>query len=320
MSPSTPETLNRSIPTLTQFDPAMSAVSATSAPNGSSAGNASYAGVNNAYLADRLAARTMDNSVPYLIPILDALPPAFTLLDVGCGPGSITIDIARRYPAATVLGVDGPDVVERAAAAARSAGVSNVRFAVGDGLDLAAAAAQPGFEAVLGGCDVAHTHQVHSHVQDPSRLMRELRAAARPHGGLVCCREGDHGMMACWPEKPAMTQYIAAIVPMLRARGMDPYAGRKLVSAALAAGFRREDIETNVETWVFSTPDERQAWAEVMVGSIKHGLRSGGAAQGQALGQGRDLVAALKAWDEWVEAEDGWYAQPCVQVVCRRTD
>jgi SAM-dependent methyltransferase len=257
-----------------------------------------------------------------LIPILESLPPNFIFLDVGCGPGSITLDIARRYPSCTVLGIDYPDALKKARQNAQESCLSNVRFAVGDGLDIAATASQPGFEVVMGGCDMVHTHQVHMHVQDPVKLMCELRAAAKPQGGFVCCRESDHGMVAFWPDLPSMVQFSAAIPKMLSARGQDPYVGRKFVSHALAAGFKREQIEASVGTWVYSTPKERQGWANVIVGSIQgQGASDKVQLEAEASGsQGIDVSSVLKDWQEWVQAEDGWYAVPCPQIVCRRED
>ncbi|KAF8848012.1 methyltransferase domain-containing protein [Acephala macrosclerotiorum] len=281
-----------------------------------------YIGANNEYLAEMLSERTVNNSVSYILPILHSLPEGFTFLDVGCGPGSITIDIARRYPSATILGLDLPEAIGKARANAQEAGVTNIFFTVGDALDIQAAKTQPGFEALNGGCDVVHSHQLHMHVQDARKLMRELRAAAKPQQGVVCCRESDHGMVAVWPELPAMKQFISAIPNMLLGRGQDPYVARKFVSYALAAGFKREDIEASVGTWVYSTPAERRHWANVIVGSIQSQATSD-KIQSEAEGVGSQAIhmsKVLEEWKAWVEAEDGWYAVPCPQVICRRND
>lgn len=54
--------------------------------------------------------RRIHSAVPHLLPILDALPPASVVLEVGCGAGGITLDIAQKYPHLEVLGMDIDEV------------------------------------------------------------------------------------------------------------------------------------------------------------------------------------------------------------------
>ena len=57
--------------------------------------------------------RTVENSAAYLIP---HLRPGLSLLDVGCGPGTITADFAGRLAPGRVCGIDpSADVVAAAA-------------------------------------------------------------------------------------------------------------------------------------------------------------------------------------------------------------
>lgn len=50
--------------------------------------------------------RRIASAVPHLIPHLDALSPRDVVLEVGCGAGGITLDIAQKYPQLLVLGMD----------------------------------------------------------------------------------------------------------------------------------------------------------------------------------------------------------------------
>ena len=52
--------------------------------------------------------RTVDNSAAYLAPHLTA---GFNVLDLGCGPGTITADIGRRVAPGRVLGIDSSAAV-----------------------------------------------------------------------------------------------------------------------------------------------------------------------------------------------------------------
>ena len=56
--------------------------------------------------------RTVENSAPHLIP---HLVPDLKILDVGCGPGTITVDLASRVPSGFVYAIDpSPSVIEQA--------------------------------------------------------------------------------------------------------------------------------------------------------------------------------------------------------------
>src|SRR5687768_10129022 len=74
--------------------------------------------------------RTVENSADY---VADRFVPGADVLDVGCGPGTITIDIAGRVAPGQVVGVDAAaDAVDAARAAAREAGASNLHVHVDD--------------------------------------------------------------------------------------------------------------------------------------------------------------------------------------------
>lgn len=71
-----------------------------------------------------------------LVAQVGAIEPRY-VADLGCGPGNLTVALARRWPGATVTGLDNsPEMIEGArAAAARAAG--NLSFALGDVRDWA---------------------------------------------------------------------------------------------------------------------------------------------------------------------------------------
>src|ERR1700749_4983282 len=108
--------------------------------------------------------RTAQNSAAYLLP---HLRPGQTLLDVGCGPGTITADLAALVAPGRVVAVDRePAILQQAAAHAADAGVADrIEFAVADvhALDFP----DDTF-------DVVHAHQVLQHLTDPVRALREM--------------------------------------------------------------------------------------------------------------------------------------------------
>jgi SAM-dependent methyltransferase len=67
------------------------------------------------------------------------LPSAGTVLDVGCGPGEITCELARRHPQLAFVGIDhSAQAIARATRNAARLSLANVRFAVGDAEQLPA--------------------------------------------------------------------------------------------------------------------------------------------------------------------------------------
>ena len=124
--------------------------------------------------------RTAENSAAYLLP---HLRPGQSLLDVGCGPGTITTDLALLVAPGEAVGLDAAaDVVAQAQAHAAGLGLENVRFEVGDLFALGYPDAS---------FDVIHLHQVLQHLGDPvaalielRRVLRSRRRAGRPRLGL----------------------------------------------------------------------------------------------------------------------------------------
>src|ERR687889_1440085 len=79
------------------------------------------------------ARRTAANSAAFLLPHLRT---GLDVVDVGCGPGSITVDLGELVAPGEVVGVDRePDVLAGARSVAAERGVANVRFQVGDAYD-----------------------------------------------------------------------------------------------------------------------------------------------------------------------------------------
>ncbi len=125
--------------------------------------------------------RTAENSCGYLLPHLG---PDLSLLDVGCGPGSITADLAGRV--GRVVGIDSsPEAI-----AAARADHPEVDLRVADLFDV-----EERF-------DVVHAHQVLQHVADPVQALREMRRVVRP-GGIVAVMDDEVGLWVVSPGDPA---------------------------------------------------------------------------------------------------------------------
>lgn len=181
--------------------------------------------------------RTVENSAAYLEPHLRA---GVTVLDVGCGPGTITVDIALRVAPARVVGLDAStEVVEKARALARDRGAANVEFVVADAYSLPFGNAE---------FDIVHTHQTLQHVADPVAVLREMRRV-RTTDGVAAAREVDYPGVFWHPSSAGLDRWYALYEAVHRGNGGEPAAGRHLASWARKAGF--ENVVASASIWNF---------------------------------------------------------------------
>lgn len=132
---------------------------------------------------DALARRSAQHQASFLLPLLER---GTSLLDCGCGPGSITCGLARHVAPGKVVGIDAnPAQVERAAAHAAEAKLDNVSFQTASIYDLPFAAGR--FEVVF-------AHGLFQHLADPNRAVREMCRVLAP-GGIVALRSPDWGAL-----------------------------------------------------------------------------------------------------------------------------
>ena len=244
--------------------------------------------------------RTIANSAEYL---RSFLTPDSTLLDIGAGPGTITVEFAEQvaHVTATEIGEAELALSQRAAAAR---GLANLDFAVEDAHALSFA--DDAF-------DIVHAHQVLQHVADPVQALREMRRVARP-GGVVAARDADYAGFIWFPLIPVLDEWLALYHAAARANGGEPDAGRRLLSWAKAAGF--DDVTATVSTWCYATEEERAGWGGMWADRI---LESALARQAvdTGLATRADLERMSAGWRQWADAEDGWYLVPHGEIIAR---
>lgn len=244
--------------------------------------------------------RTAENSAGYLLPHLHD---GQRLLDVGAGPGTITLDLAARVARVTATEIGEPEL-DLSRSLARERGVATVDFTVQDvhALDLPD-----------GTYDVTHAHQVLQHVTDPVLALREMARVTRP-GGLVAARDSDYAAFTWWPRLPELDEWLALYRAAARANGGEPDAGRRLLSWAHAAGL--EHVTATSSTWTFATAADRAWWAGMWADRV-----TGSALARQLLTDGRattdDLARIADGWRRWAADDDAWFSVLHGEVLCR---
>ncbi|MCA1842808.1 MAG: methyltransferase domain-containing protein [Actinobacteria bacterium] len=194
--------------------------------------------------------RTAANSAAYLLP---HLADGMRLLDVGCGPGTLTVDLARLVgPEGHAVGVDvSASVIQEATAHATAEGVGNVRFSAGDFREV---------DVADGSFDVVHAHQVLQHLRDPVGALAAMGRLARP-GGIVAARDSDYPAFLWTPADPRLDRWREIYMAVSDRNGTFGDAGRRLLRWALDAGL--EDIAYTTSTWTFATPADRAWWGDL---------------------------------------------------------
>lgn len=240
--------------------------------------------------------RTAANSAGYLLP---HLRPGCDLLDVGCGPGTITRELASAVAPGRVVGVDRePSVLEEA----RRTSGGPVEFQIGDVYRL-------DFEDAS--FDVVHAHQLLQHLSDPVSAVMEMRRLLRP-GGLLAVRDADYGAFVWHPTDGRLDRWRELYTSVCARNGAQADAGRRLPSWVTAAGFRHLDVSSS--TWTFADLDARRwwagTWAERTLGSsfaqqaLDYGLSTRG-----------EMEAIAAGWRDWAERTDGVFVVVHIEVL-----
>jgi SAM-dependent methyltransferase len=246
--------------------------------------------------------RTVANSAAYL---LGHLRPGADVLDVGCGPGTITVDMAPRVTPGRIVGLDcSADAVAEAERRATRAGVGNVEFVTGDVYAL---------DFPDDSFDVVHAHQVLQHLADPPAALREMRRVCRP-GGVVAARDADYAGMMWYPPSPGLDEWLSLYRAMARANGGEPDAGRRMPHWARQAGFT--DVTVTASVWCYATPEERGWWGGMWADRILDSAIAEQAVAADAATRA-DLERMSAAWRAWAAADDGWFAIVHGEIVAR---
>ncbi|KAK3356756.1 S-adenosyl-L-methionine-dependent methyltransferase [Lasiosphaeria hispida] len=243
--------------------------------------------------------------------VLPHIQPSFTVLDVGCGPGTISADLAALVPTGRLTCLE---ISESALAAARQTcadrGLSNVGFVAGD-----VTTRLPFPDGVF---DIVHAHQVIVHLAQPVAALREMRRVLRP-GGLVACKDMVVKTAVWYPPDPRLALWEVGIAGTIAENGADPQMGIRLKAVALEAGFGEDEIDCRGSCWAFTDREAVDYWGNSWVARLGIGtelrerILRGGHATEQAVD---DFVGAVKAWT----GEPGaWFGCMHGELLARKT-
>jgi len=244
-----------------------------------------------AYVGTRTAAVW----VPFFLP---HLRPGMSLLDCGCGVGSITLDLAERVAPGQVVGVDlDESQLATARAEAERRGISNVRFEAASIYDLPFPAAS--FDAAL-------AHTLLFHLSDPARALRALHRMLKP-GGVACVSDDDWSTVVFSPADPLVERGWEIAVRLIQHSGGKPFYARHLRGLMQEAGFTRvvgHAIAADHYGTLAATRTQARFFESVLsIPAVKEMILSEGWAEEAEIEQ---IRAGYVAWGERPDAFLAW--------------
>ena len=233
--------------------------------------------------------RTADANAAFLA---RHLQPGMSLLDCGCGPGTITIGLAEWVVPGKVTGVDlDPKRVQQATDAAEAAGVANVAFEVGDIYQL------PFPDASF---DVAFMTYVLMHLKDRQSAVREVMRVLKP-GGIFGAREMNHSAVIRLNAAPEWWEAVPLLNDYLKSRGIDIFAGATLGALVRDMGFT--DVEESASlSQEHNTPEGRRFTAEQQAHRLESTVADWAVEQG--LAERAEVERMAKGIREWTHRDE----------------
>ena len=249
-------------------------------------------------------ARRTGEAARFFLPYLQA---GMRLIDCGCGPGSITVDLARAVESGDTIGIDlREEAVVQGRMLARERGLANVEFLVASIYQLPFADCS---------VDATFTCAVLQHLTAPLAALKEIRRVLKP-GGVIGIVDGSSTITFWYPTNPSLEMW-----DQLRRLERRCNTGRStdmlpLRALLREAGFARSHASGTLRTEMgppAGSLDETRKVAQNHV--IRHRGVPGELALAQGWATKEDLEQMAAGLQAWGESPDAFYAGPVFAAV-----
>jgi SAM-dependent methyltransferase len=215
------------------------------------------------------------------------------LVDVGCGSGELSLELAAEVGQLT--GID-EDPAEIASATAAASYVSNAGFEIGD----AYALRLPDDVA-----DAVLAHSVLEALDRPADALAEMRRVLKPGGILAVASVEYGGLILAGPHEPLLRRFYEIRERLWVTDGADPYRGRELRGLLLANGFAHVEASTTYVSY-----GTEAAVREFGLGRADDCVDDWyvESARREGLATPRDLERMREAWRDWAESPSSYAA------------
>lgn len=244
--------------------------------------------------------RTATHQAAFILPFLHS---GMNLLDVGCGPGTITMGLAQVAAPGQVIGVDHDwQHIEMARKLALENEVDNITFQNGDALSL------PFDDNTF---DAAFENNVFVHLSENAGIAAgEVFRVLKPHG-LFAARDADADSVVWGNSTDSLKQFDKLFIAWHRSRGSDITLGKQLPTILRQAGF--VDMIKSVSADTKGSPKDTRAHAEITISLLD------GPFGKKILKNGWADKSTIERWktdfQEWSEHPDSFFANIHVEVV-----
>ena len=230
-----------------------------------------------------------------------AIPTGARCLDIGCGGGDVTLELARRVgPEGEVIGVDlDADKLAIARGEAAAQGLAYVEYRAANLFDLDPDAP----------VDLIYTRFVLTHLQDPAAALARMIALLRD-GGLLIIEDADASANFCDPPDPAYDLYTRLYRDALRARGTDPDIGPRLPRLLRAAGL--SDVRAAIHQPAALEPGDVKRLVALTLDSVAEPAIEAG------LATRADIAAASERLHAMAGEDDAFMSMPRIVQVWGR--
>ncbi|MBI4307076.1 MAG: methyltransferase domain-containing protein [Chloroflexi bacterium] len=227
-----------------------------------------------------MASRTADNFAAFFQPYLSS---GMDLLDVGCGPGTITVGLAAITSPGSVVGIDiAASEVEKANAHSKELGCSNATFDVGNATALQFEDAH--FDAVF-------SSALLEHVPDAAGALREMKRVLKP-GGVIGLKGGVPSRHIFVPEPRVKTRIWEIGMAVWEAMGGHPEMGLEQLDLVKEAGLLPVDV-----TGTFWTlPAHLAHYSERLL--AKSYVKTAGELGLASLSELKQMATEIEAWEK----------------------
>jgi ubiquinone/menaquinone biosynthesis C-methylase UbiE len=244
-------------------------------------------------------ARRSGQVAAFLAPHLRA---GMRLLDCGCGPGSITVDLAQAVAPGEAIGIDlREDALAHGRGLARERRIANVTFQT-------ASVYQVPYPD--GSFDAVFACAVLQHLAAPLAALKEMRRVLKP-GGVIGIVDGSSTITVRYPTNPLLEKW-----DRLRALEREYNTGRPADALQLRVLLREAGFAQTQASGTMTTEAGPPAGSleETRRVAQSHAIRLHGVLGELAIAQGwttkHDLEQMAEALIAWGEAPDAFYARP----------